>query len=169
MVMLRRVVGTRRKKLGQTLALWGVTALSLSARPSEARATVCEIDPTNLIGTPISALVHVGTILTGGIGFGTTKSEAWRDAAVVISVLNYTQSATLITVDALIQPTCGDNGEVGPFNGPTLIAEGVAIGATTALLVGVLLTDTIEAESLPALPYAAPVEGGAVVGVMARF
>jgi hypothetical protein len=167
--MHRGAVGTKRKRLGQKLAFWGVTALSLLGLPGEARATVCDIDPTNLIGTPISALVHVGTILTGGIGFGTTKSEAWRDAAVVISVLNYTQSAALLTVDALIQPSCGDNGEVGPFNGPTLIAEGVAIGATTALLVGVLLTDTVEAESLPALPYAAPVEGGAVVGVMARF
>lgn len=167
--MHRGAVVTRRGRLARKLALWGVTALSLSALPREAQATVCDVDPTNLIGTPISALVHVGTILTGGIGFGTTKSEAWRDAAVVISVLNYTQSAALLTVDALIQPSCGDNGELGPFNGPTLVAEGVAIGATTALLVGVLLSDTVEAQSLPALPYAAPVEGGAVVGVMARF
>jgi hypothetical protein len=148
-----------------------LAATSLNALiPTEAAADVCSIDPTNLIGAPISAVTHIASILTAGIGFGTSRSDGWHTAAIVTSAFNYGQSAAMLALDSLIQPSCGGDLEAGPFEAPTLIVESVAVAGTTALLVGALVTGP-EAEPVGpvAVPYVAPVQRGAVLGVVGTF
>jgi hypothetical protein len=161
--------GAVRRRVG---AWWAGAALasSVALAPGSATATVCEIDPSNLIGTPVSGGVHLGTLLTGGIGLAASGSQGWKTAAIVIASMNYVQSAALLTVDAMVQPSCGSSSELGPFNVPTLIAESVAIAATTGLLVAAVLHDPAEPPPpVSASPVLVPVEGGALAGVLVRF
>jgi hypothetical protein len=151
------------RKLASLSAAFGA-ALAAWLVPSAAGATVCFVDPSPYIGAPISASMHLGSLLPAGVGLGVSGGErGWKTTAFITAPLNYAGTAAMLVVDGMMDNSCGGDNGLGPFHPATVAVEGVSFIGTTTLLVAALVMD--EPVRPPVMGYVAPREGGAVAGV----
>lgn len=142
-------------------------AFAFGFAPRKAGATVCNIDPTPLVAVPVSASMHLGSLLPASIGLGLSDGQrGWKTTAFITAPINYLGSASILIADGLSEASCGGGDGVGPLHPATLAVEGTMFAWTTALLVAAIAIDD---PSPPVMGYVVPAPNGVAFGLGGIF
>lgn len=146
----------------------GLGAASLFT-PGTAEATVCNYDPAPIIGVPVAASFHLGSLLPTSIGLGTSKgSQGWRTATYITVPFNLVSSAALLAADASLGgDACSSASGIEAIHPATWISESVFTAWSASVLITALVLESDE--PLPVSGYVAPIREGVIAGVGFSF